>query len=237
VSGTQLRILSPNDEEILASIQPKQAAARQALLESLKVQLERQGERQVLLKNLKVQFEQDFLNAYNFYQNQCSEHISFNEYQTEKLEYVRSWIQRRLNPEKPPDLEQAAAIGAVEGHVQVVARAGSGKTSTLVNRALFLQQHCGIAPSEMLLLAFNRKAAEEIRERLAARLQESIPHVMTFHALAYALVRCPENQENIESILFDEPDGEQSRSRALQDVIDAYLCNPYLKLIRKPSIL
>jgi DNA helicase-4 len=72
----------------------------------------------------------------------------------------------------------------------------------------------------MLLLAFNRKAAEEIRERLTSQLQSLIPHVMTFHALAYALVHPEEN------ILFDEPDGEQSKSHALQDVIDGYLHNP-----------
>jgi DNA helicase IV len=169
----RLRILAEHEERERRLEKQRQELAR------------REAEKQSLLKRLKEYFEQDFLNAYNFYQVQCSEHISPDEYQAEKLNHVRSWIQRRLNPEKPPDLEQAAAIGAVEGHVQVVARAGSGKTSTLVNRALFLQQHCGIAPSEMLLLAFNRKAAEEIRERLAARLQESIPHVMTFHALAY----------------------------------------------------
>jgi DNA helicase-4 len=184
-------------------------------------------EKDALIRSIKERFEQDFLNVDNFYQAKCSKYISFEEYQVEKSSYVRSWIQRHLNPKDLPDLEQAAAIGAVEGHVQVVARAGSGKTSTLVNRALFLQKHCGIAPSEMLLLAFNRKAAEEIRKRLTSQLQGSIPHVMTFHALAYALVH-PE-----ESILFDEPDGEQSRSRALQDVIDDYLRDPdYYEKIR-----
>lgn len=179
-----------------------------------------EAEKQTLLKRLKEYFEQNFLNAYDFYQTQCSEHISLEEYQAEKSNYVRSWIQRHLNPEKLPDDEQAAAIGAVEGHVQVVARAGSGKTSTLVNRALFLQKHCGIAPSEMLLLAFNRKAAEEIRERLTSQLQESIPHVMTFHALANALIKREER------ILFDEPDGEQSKSRTLQNLVDGYMRTP-----------
>lgn len=66
--------------------------------------------KQALLKNLKEYFEQDFLNAYNFYQTNYSEYISFDEFQAEMSNYVRSWIQHRLNPEKPPDLEQAAAI-------------------------------------------------------------------------------------------------------------------------------
>ncbi|MEJ6484273.1 UvrD-helicase domain-containing protein [Nostoc punctiforme UO1] len=178
----------------------------------------RKAEKQVLLEKVKNQFEQDFLNVDNFYQAQCTEYISFQEYQAEKLNYVQSWVQNNLN--SSPDLEQAAAISAVEGHIQVVARAGSGKTSTLVNRALFLQKHCGVAPNEILLLAFNRKAAEEIRERLTLQLQSSIPHVMTFHALAYALVH-PEK-----SILFNERDGQQNKAQVLQTVIYEYHRKP-----------
>lgn len=177
-----------------------------------------EAEKQTLLQSLKKQFEQNFLNADDFYQAKCTEHITFKEYQAKKYNYVQSWVKRYLNSD--PDLEQAAAIGAVEGHIQVVARAGSGKTSTLVNRALFLQKHCGVAPNEMLILAFNRKAAEEIRERLTLQLQDFIPHVMTFHALAYALVH-PE-----ESILFDEPNGHKYKAKALQTVIYEYHHKP-----------
>ena len=68
----------------------------------------------------------------------------------------------------------------------------------------------------MLLLAFNRKAAEEIRGRLASYLPGSIPHVMTFHALAYALT-------HPEAMIVGEPSGQQSKERALQDEIDQYL--------------
>ena len=169
--------------------------------------------KQNLLKDLKERFEQNFLTAYDFYKAHCTAHISFEEYENEKINYVRSWVRDHLD--NNPDSEQAAAIGVVESDVQVVARAGSGKTTTLVNRALFLQKHCGVASDKMLLLAFNRKAAEEMRDRLDSDLQGSIPHVMTFHALAYALV-------HPEKIIFDEPEGEKSQSRAIQDVIDGY---------------
>ena len=171
-------------------------------------------EKRILLKSLMEHFQRDFLNASDFYRARCKDHISAEEYEAEKNNFVRAWITHLLD--KSPDLEQAAAISAVEGHVQVVARAGSGKTTTLVNRALFLQQHCGVAPDEILLLAFNRKAAEEIRDRLVSNLQGSIPHVMTFHALAYALT-------HPKAIIVDEPDGEQNQERALQDEIDQYL--------------
>ncbi len=38
-----------------------------------------------------------------------------------------------------PDDEQILAIATVEGNVRVIARAGSGKTSTLILRFWFLQ--------------------------------------------------------------------------------------------------
>ena len=175
--------------------------------------------KELLLRRLQEKFEGDFLTAYEFYQTECTDHISLEEYNTEKVNYVQSWAEGVLDP--TPDPEQAAAIGAVEGNVQIVARAGSGKTATLVNRALFLQQHCGVAPDELLLLAFNKKAAEEMKERISEKMEEdtdTVPHVMTFHALAYALVQP-------KSILLDEPEGGQSQSRALQDVVDQHLCD------------
>ena len=125
---------------------------------------------------------------------------------------MRSWAQKSLNPQNPtPDAEQAAAIGAVDGNVQVIARAGSGKTATLVNRALFLQQHCRVNSDELLLLAFNKKAAEEMKDRIG-----TLSHVMTFHALAYALVQP-------HKLLLDEPEGGQDQSRIMQDVVNRYL--------------
>lgn len=194
----------------------RREAAQQREKERQK-RIQHEKEKQTLLKNLREHLQRHFLTAYDFFQDRCTEHISADEYETEKVNYVQSWAEG-LGLEYPPDPEQAAAIGAVEGNVQVIARAGSGKTATLVNRALFLQEHCDVESDEMLLLAFNRKAAEEMRERLTSNLQDSTPHVMTFHALAYALV-------HPEKILFDEPEGEQSQSGALQDIIDQHLHN------------
>ena len=172
------------------------------------------NEKRTLLNNLRAYFERDFLNASEFYHAKCVDHISPKQYETETSNFVSAWIANLMD--NSPDPEQAAVIGAVEGNVQVVARAGSGKTATLVSRALFLQRHCKVAPDEMLLLAFNRKAAAEIRGRLASYLPGSIPHVMTFHALAYALT-------HPEAMLVGEPSGQQSKERTLQDEIDQYL--------------
>ena len=180
-----------------------------------------------LLLILRTVLRNDFNRADSFFKTSCADYISANEYEQEKASFIQHWVKETTGTEL--DTEQATAVASVHGHIQVIARAGSGKTTTLVNRALFLQKHCGVAPDEMLLLAFNRKAAEEIAERLSKMLDDRVPHVMTFHALAYAIVH-PE-----ESLLYNGPPGEsQGLSRAFQQVIDDHLQIPAFKTeIRK----
>ncbi|GHU17902.1 hypothetical protein FACS189475_02490 [Betaproteobacteria bacterium] len=218
-----------------------------------------------LLQKIRRRFYSDFLGADSFFEASCKGIISAQEFNAEKFLFVKNWIATNI-PSKNgqvPDKEQIEAIAAVNGHVLVVARAGSGKTTTLANRALFLLKHCRVSPNEMLILAFNRKAALEIRKRIlvlieneadsaisseidqrikdagrnkrinltdieqnvvdaiADRLNIALPHVMTFHALAYAIVHPKE------SILYDESEGEsQGLSRVFQQVIDDHLRDP-----------
>ena len=159
----------------------------------------------------------DFLKARYLWRGHADEALlSESEFSKLKTRFVRDWADRELK--LPLDPEQAAAVAAVGGDIKVTARAGAGKTRTLVTRAIFLQKHCGVAPGELLLLAFNRAAAEVMRERLKEHLGSDVPHVMTFHALAHALVH-PE-----EELLFDEPAaGSKALSREVQRVIDDHL--------------
>jgi DNA helicase-4 len=73
----------------------------------------------------------------------------------------------------------------------------------------------------MLLLAFNKKAASEMKERLEKALGEELPHVMTFHALAYALVHPDE-----ELVYDDTPTDQLGVSREVQQVIDEHIRSP-----------
>ena len=168
--------------------------------------------KKLLIEQIQNTLKQDFIYTNKFYESSCKTDISQLEYKDIKQKFIQNWIKRNLDNKS--DLEQSVAIGSVNSHVQVVARAGSGKTSTLVNRAIFLQRHCGIKSSEILLLAFNRKAAQEIRERLQNHLQNDLSYAMTFHALAYALVR-PD-----ETLVYNETGGQQAQSRLIQSVIN-----------------
>ena len=133
--------------------------------------------RDAFLEQIRNQLRCDFLSADVIFHSSPMEEVSQAEYDEEKISFVKSWIVESMPSDKHgnkrlPDDQQTSAIAAVNGHVQLIARAGSGKTTTLVNRTLFLLKHCGVAPSQMLLLAFNRKAVLEIRRRLLGLLSD-----------------------------------------------------------------
>lgn len=71
--------------------------------------------------------------------------------------------------------------------LQLIAGAGSGKTTTLVNAVLQAQQHYA-RQSEIAVITFTRKAAYEMRERLA-KADGQAGFIGTIHALAYRLLK------------------------------------------------
>jgi len=170
-----------------------------------------------VLRQLREQLSNGFLSADSYFDTIADAGlVSREQYQDLKTQHVRSWARSCLEQEL--DEEQAAAVGVCEGDALVVARAGSGKTRTLVARAAFLQRHCGVPPSELLLLAFNRRAAGEMRQRLSDSSGEGLPHIMTFHSLAWALVH-PREQ-----LIYDDVPADQlGLSREVQEVVDEHI--------------
>lgn len=105
---------------------------------------------------------------------------------TLELESQRSFLE--TIEKQPLTDEQARAVLEYDNRVQVVAAAGSGKTSIMVARAAYAI-HKGITtPDRVLLLAFNKAAAVELEERVEERFSAAgIPsegiRASTFHAL------------------------------------------------------
>ena len=92
---------------------------------------------------------------------------------------------RRLDP-----AQTAAAKGTAPVQL-TLAGPGSGKTSTLTGRFVHLIRQ-GIDPTRILAVTFTKKAADEMRRRIAGVLELPSPaglHVMTFHAFAFRLLR------------------------------------------------
>ena len=73
----------------------------------------------------------------------------------------------------------------------VLAGPGTGKTTTLVEAIVDRIEQRGASPDEVLALTFSRKAAEQLRDRVTARLGRTSTTTLssTFHSFAYGLVR------------------------------------------------
>ncbi len=89
--------------------------------------------------------------------------------------------------------EQAAAVVCFDNRVQVLASAGSGKTSVMVARAAYAVERGIVAPERILLLAFNRAAATELQERIqerfaAAGIDSTGVRAATFHSFGLDVI-------------------------------------------------
>ncbi|WP_286807951.1 MULTISPECIES: DNA helicase IV [unclassified Leclercia] len=89
----------------------------------------------------------------------------------------------------PLNPAQARAVVNGEHSLLVLAGAGSGKTSVLVARAGWLLTRGEATADQILLLAFGRKAAQEMDERIEARLHTQEITARTFHALALHIIQ------------------------------------------------
>ncbi len=87
--------------------------------------------------------------------------------------------------------EQKAAVGCVDGPVLIVAGAGSGKTRVLTSRIAYILER-GCDPSRILALTFTKKAASEMKERIALMVGERKArrlYMGTFHSVFIRFLR------------------------------------------------
>ncbi|MEU0255732.1 UvrD-helicase domain-containing protein [Streptomyces sp. NPDC006184] len=91
----------------------------------------------------------------------------------------------------PPRLDaaQRAVVDHRSGPLLVLAGPGTGKTTTLVE-SVAARIARGADPERILVLTFSRKAAVDLRDRMALRMGAArAPRATTFHSYCYALVR------------------------------------------------
>lgn len=67
----------------------------------------------------------------------------------------------------PLTSEQISAVLTFDNRNLVIASAGSGKTATIVSKAAYAMARGYFKPSEVLMLAFNRDAADQLKARIA----------------------------------------------------------------------
>ena len=87
--------------------------------------------------------------------------------------------------------EQKQAVSCVDGPVLIVAGAGSGKTRVLTSRIAYILEQGG-EPERILALTFTKKAATEMKERIALMVGERKARKLkmgTFHSVFIRFLR------------------------------------------------
>ncbi len=142
--------------------------------------------------------------------------------------------------DSPPNLnpQQQLAVHTVDRPLIITAGPGTGKTRTLTHRIAHLinpavsngtnAQSINAAPEEILAITFTNKAAEEMRERLAALVGEATAARMTiatFHAFGAMLLRDFAKQAGLDEnfTILDDNDRRALLHTLLTDASDAQL--------------
>lgn len=86
---------------------------------------------------------------------------------------------------------QKEAVLATEGPVLVLAGAGSGKTTVLVNRIAYMISEKHICPWNILAITFTNKAAREMKDRIERLLGDTAKDMWigTFHSVCVRILR------------------------------------------------
>ncbi|MCV6589742.1 MAG: UvrD-helicase domain-containing protein [Marinobacterium sp.] len=139
-------------------------------------------------------FNQTFCKPFNYIHRWA--HASDEQLATVQQRFVTAEVGRYQSlfeqiESSPLTKAQCIACVTQERNNLVVAGAGTGKTSTMVGRAGYLITSQRAQPEQILMLAFARKAADEMRERLTSRLGKAASGIasFTFHALGRYIIQ------------------------------------------------
>lgn len=91
---------------------------------------------------------------------------------------------------------QRKAIAAADGPVLITAGPGTGKTYTLVQRAIYLIEECNVRPESIFIATFTEKAAKELVTRITNELANrnitaniNEMYIGTFHSLCLRMLK------------------------------------------------
>jgi len=114
--------------------------------------------------------------------------------------------------------EQKEVIDWKDGPLLVLGTPGSGKTTVIINRIKTMIKQHGISPKKILVITFTRAAAESMKKRFLALMEDDDPDLgavrfCTFHSFFYWVVRRAYHFEN-DAVLSEE-----EKYRIIRDIL------------------
>jgi len=116
--------------------------------------------------------------------------------------------------------EQIEAKNTKEGNLLIIASAGTGKTTTIVERYVNLVENHGLKPSEIMMTTFTNKAAKDMIEKINQRTTKQPSCIGTMHSLFIRMLR--DNADKIGlnpnfTLLTEESDKKKIIKRILEE--------------------
>ncbi len=126
---------------------------------------------------------------------------------------------------------QLEAVKTTEGPLLVLAGAGSGKTTVLVNRIAYMMKNNAVSPYNILAITFTNKAANEMKTRIEAiigSVSEGM-WISTFHSCCVRILRGCIDKIGFEKnfVIYDSDDTKTVIKDCLKELnLDDKIFNP-----------
>lgn len=91
------------------------------------------------------------------------------------------------------DKEQREAIICDEDNLLILSGAGSGKTTTIVGKVMYLIDIKKVSPKSIAVVTFTKKAKEELEDRINNKMNLNVD-IYTFHSLGLKIIRNYDNR-------------------------------------------
>ncbi|HEY5561305.1 MAG TPA: UvrD-helicase domain-containing protein [Clostridiaceae bacterium] len=120
-----------------------------------------------------------------------------------------------MNKEYILDSFQSEAVKSKFRNTLVISAPGSGKTTVIINRLIYLNRIMKVKSKSILVITFTKAAAENMKDRyIKANKEGVIPFMGTFHSFYYSILKKYYNIEIIEEAIA---------YRVVKSVLDKYL--------------
>lgn len=120
----------------------------------------------------------------------------------------------------PLTLRQRHACVIDDDNNLLLAGAGTGKTSVMIGRAGFLVQSQQARYSDILLLAYGRKAADEMDERIQQKLATDKIKAATFHSVGLMIISQVEQAKPSMSVFAED---EKAKAKWVQQCFESLI--------------